>query len=362
MISAMMSQMNRTHLLKYPLLLALGLGLSSCGAEVEGEGGDAPTGPQRSRLGQVLQRGELQCGVSGELPGFSFVQQNGEYVGLDVDICRAIAAALFNDAKAVEYRNLNAKERFTAVQTGEIDILSRNTTWSVSRDTSVGMEFAPVVFYDSQAIMVRKSSGLKKLEDLKNKSICIQIGTTTEQNLTDQMRKRGIPFKPIVFEEINTVFSAYSEGRCEGVTADRSQLVSRRTKLGKPDDHEVLAEALSKEPLAPAVADGDSRWQDVVKWVIYGLIEAEELGITSKNIDQQLQSKDPTIKRLLGVEGDLGKGLGLSNDFMVRIIRQVGNYGEIYDRNLGKQTPLNLPRGQNDLWNRGGLMYAPPFR
>ncbi len=343
-----------------PLTFILLLGLTACGAETEGEvtGG----GQQRNRMSVVQARGELQCGVSGELPGFSFVQPNGDYVGLDVDICRAIAAAMFNDAKAVEFRNLNAKERFTAVQTGEIDILSRNTTWSMSRDTSVGLEFGPVVFYDSQAIMVRKGEKIEKLEDLKNKSICIQIGTTTEQNLTDQMRKRGIPFKPIVFEEINTVFSAYSEGRCEGVTADRSQLISRRTKLAKPDAHIVLAEALSKEPLAPAVADGDSRWQDLIKWTIYGLIEAEELGITSQNIDQQLQSKDPTVRRLLGVEGDLGKGLGLSNDFVVRMIRQVGNYGEIYDRNLGSKTPLSLPRGQNDLWNKGGLMYSPPFR
>lgn len=343
-----------------PLTFILLLGLTACGAETEGEvtGG----GQQRNRMSVVQARGELQCGVSGELPGFSFVQPNGDYVGLDVDICRAIAAAMFNDAKAVEFRNLNAKERFTAVQTGEIDILSRNTTWSMSRDTSVGLEFGPVVFYDSQAIMVRKGEKIEKLEDLRNKSICIQIGTTTEQNLTDQMRKRGIPFKPIVFEEINTVFSAYSEGRCEGVTADRSQLISRRTKLAKPDAHTVLAEVLSKEPLAPAVADGDSRWQDLIKWTIYGLIEAEELGITSQNIDQQLQSKDPTVRRLLGVEGDLGKGLGLSNDFVVRMIRQVGNYGEIYDRNLGSKTPLSLPRGQNDLWNKGGLMYSPPFR
>ncbi len=342
-----------------PLAIVLLLGLTACGAETEGE---VTGGAQRNRMGIVQARGELQCGVSGELPGFSFVQPNGDYVGLDVDICRAIAAAMFNDAKAVEFRNLNAKERFTALQTGEIDILSRNTTWSMSRDTSVGLEFGPVVFYDSQAIMVRKGEKIEKLEDLKNKSICIQIGTTTEQNLTDQMRKREIPFKPIVFEEINTVFSAYSEGRCEGVTADRSQLVSRRTKLAKPDTHTILAEALSKEPLAPAVSDGDARWQDLLKWTVYALIEAEELGITSQNIDQKLQSKDPTVRRLLGVEGDLGKGLGLSNDFVVRMIRQVGNYGEIYDRNLGAKTPLNLPRGQNDLWNKGGLMYAPPFR
>ncbi|OUC12187.1 MAG: amino acid ABC transporter substrate-binding protein [Alkalinema sp. CACIAM 70d] len=343
--------------------VSLVVALAGCGAEVD-TGGSVPVGgsAQSARLSVVQGRGELVCGVSGELPGFSFVNQDGEYSGLDVDICRAIAAALFDNPNAVEFRNLNAKERFTAVQTGEVDILSRNTTWSLSRDTSVGMEFAPVVFYDSQAIMVRKSSGIRKLADLRNKSICIQIGTTTEQNLTDQMRRRNIPFKPIVFEDVNTVFGTYAGGRCDGVTADRSQLVSRRTKLPNATDNIILDEALSKEPLAPAVRDGDSQWQDVVKWVVYALIEAEELGITVSNLPQQLKSEDPRVKRFLGTEGDLGKGLGLSNDFAVRIIRHVGNYGEIYDRNLGSKTPLNLPRGQNQLWSNGGLMYAPPFR
>ncbi|MEB3295477.1 MAG: amino acid ABC transporter substrate-binding protein [Synechococcales bacterium] len=345
------------------VLGAVSVAIVGCGAEVEtNDAGMGNPGQKSERLATVIGRGQLICGVSGELPGFSFVDQNGEYSGLDVDICRAIAAALFNDAEAIEFRNLNAKERFTAVQTGEVDILSRNTTWIASRDTSVGMEFAPVVFYDSQAVMVRNNSGMKKLTDLKSKSICIQIGTTTEQNLTDQMRKRSIPFKPIVFEDINTVFESYLQGRCDGVTTDRSQLVSRRSKFPKSADHMILSEPLSKEPLAPAVADGDSGWQDVVKWVVYTLIEAEELGITSQNIDQQLQSQDPTIRRMLGVEGDVGKGLGLSNDFAVRIIKKVGNYGEIYDRNLGSKTPLNLPRGQNDLWTKGGLMYSPPFR
>lgn len=345
--------------------LAILVIMTGCGAEVDTGGGvstGGAGGQSGGRLAVVRSRGELFCGVSGEIPGFSFVGQDGEYSGLDVDVCRAIAAAVLNDPNAVEFRNLNAKERFTAVQTGEVDVLSRNTTWSLSRDTSVGMEFAPVVFYDSQAIMVRRSSGIKTLADLKNKSICIQIGTTTEQNLTDQMRRRNIPFKPIVFEDVNTVFGTYAEGRCEGVTADRSQLVSRRSKLPNPNDHLILDEALSKEPLAPAVADGDAQWQDVVRWVVYALIEAEELGITSKNIDQQLKSSDPQVKRFLGVEGDLGKGMGLTNDFAVRIIKQVGNYGEIYDRNLGPNTPLNLPRGQNKLWSEGGLMYSPPFR
>ncbi len=354
--------------------LLLMVSLSACG-----DAADVPTGPKGStgpsanggtagsqavsgKLAAVLSQDQLVCGVSGELPGFSFVSQNGDYSGLDVDVCRAIAAALFNDPDKVEFRNLNAKERFTAVQTGEVDILSRNTTWSISRDTSVGLEFAPVVFYDSQALMVQKSSGIKDLTDLKNKSICIQIGTTTEQNLTDQMRKRGIPYKPLVFEDVNTVFGAYGEGRCAAVTTDRSQLISRRTKFPQPNEHVILDAALSKEPLAPAIVDGDSQWHDVVKWVIYALIEAEELEITAQNLAEKLKSPDPTVKRFLGVEGTLGKDMGLSNDFVARIIKHVGNYGEIYERNLGSKTPLNLPRGQNRLWNQGGLLYSPPFR
>jgi general L-amino acid transport system substrate-binding protein len=314
------------------------------------------------RLATVRTRDELVCGVSGELPGFSFIDENGDYSGLDVDVCGAIAAALFNDPSKVDFRNLNAKERFTAVQTGEVDVLSRNTTWSMSRDTSVGMEFAPVVFYDSQGIMVRQDSNIKTLADLRNKVICMQTGTTTEQNLTDQMRKRQIPFKPLVFEDVNTMFGAYAGKRCDGVTADRSQLVSRRTTLPHPNEHRLLPDALSKEPLAPAVADGDSQWQDIVKWVVYSLIEAEELGITQKNLDQQLNSPDPNIRRFLGVEGNLGQDAGLSPDFAARIIKHVGNYGEIYDRHFGPKTPLALPRGQNNLWNQGGLLYSPPFR
>jgi general L-amino acid transport system substrate-binding protein len=345
-------------------LLALAFSpIASCGDSADvGEVGVGAKGQARGKLAAILARGELSCGVSGELPGFSFVDKNGDYSGLDVDICRAIAAALFDDPNKVEYRNLNAKERFTAVQTGEIDILSRNTTWSLSRDTSVGLEFAPVVFYDSQGLMVRSANGIKQLSDLKNKSICIQIGTTTEQNLTDQMRQRNIPFKPLVFEDVNTVFGTYAEGRCDAVTADRSQLISRRLKLPNPQEHQILDTALSKEPLAPAVTDGDSQWQDTVKWVIYGLLEAEELGVTQANLEQQLKSSDPTVKRLLGTEGTLGKDMGLTNDFIARMIRHVGNYGEIYDRNLGPKTPMNLPRGQNKLWRDGGLMYAPPIR
>jgi len=339
------------------------LPLSACG-----DSGSAPPaqpgagGQPSGRLATVLSRGKLVCGVSGELPGFSFVGADGKYSGLDVEVCRAIAAALFDNPDAVEFRNLNAKERFTAVQTGEVDILSRNTTYTLSRDTSVGLDFAPIVFFDGQGIMVKKSSGIKTLADLKGKSICIQTGTTTEQNLTDQMRKRGIAYTPVVFEDVNTTFATYAEGRCDGVTADRSQLISRRTTLPNPADNVILEEVLSKEPLAPAVAGGDSAWADTVRWTIYALMEAEELGLTQKTVTEQSGSTDPTIKRFLGTEGDLGKGMGLTNDFALRAIKHVGNYGEIYDRNLGPQTALNLPRGQNNLWTKGGLLFSPPFR
>ena len=336
-----------------------GLLLVGCSEPTTTPGGE---GQPAGRLATILNRGKLVCGVSGELPGFSFVGQDGKYSGLDVDVCRAIAAALFDNPDAVEYRNLNAKERFTAVQTGEVDILSRNTTWTTSRDTSVGLEFAPIVFYDGQGIMVKQASNIKTLADLKDKAICIQIGTTTEQNLTDQMQKRGIPYKPVVFEDVNTTFATYAEGRCDAVTADRSQLVSRRTTLPNPAEHIILEEPLSKEPLAPAVAGGDAAWADVVRWTVFSLIEAEELGITSQNLTQFNTSKDPAIRRFLGIEGDLGKGMNLPNDFASRVVKHVGNYGEMYDRNLGAQTKLNLPRGQNSLWTKGGLLFSPPFR
>ncbi len=322
------------------------------------DGGRAPTG----RLQQILNRGKLVCGVSGELPGFSFVDSTGKYAGLDVDVCRAIAAAVFDNPDAVEFRNLNAKERFTAVQTGEVDVLSRNTTWTLSRDTSVGMEFAPVVFYDGQGLLVRQASGIKTVDDLKGKAVCMQTGTTNEQNFTDQMRKRKLSFTPVVFEDVNAVFAAYAEGRCQAVTSDRSQLTSRRTTLPQPNQHQVLEVVLSKEPLAPAVADGDAQWLGVVKWVVYSLIEAEELGISSKNIATATTNPDPVVQRFIGKEGELGKGLGLATDFTVRVIRHVGNYGEIYTRNLGEGTPLNLSRGLNRLWTQGGLLYSPPFR
>ena len=324
--------------------------------------GTTDSANQGGRLQTVLNRGQLKCGISGELPGFSFLDQQGEYSGLDVDICRAIAAALFDDPEAVEYRTLNAKERFTAVQTGEIDVLSRNTTWTLDRDSSVGMSFAPVIFYDGQGMMVKTNSNIKTLDDFQGRSVCTQTGTTNEQNLSDQMRKRQVDYTPVVYEDINAAYTAYAEGRCDGITSDRSQLISRRTAQPQPEEHEILEIVMSKEPLAPAVADGDSQWADVVRWVVFATIAAEELEITSENWEQSTQSEDPVIKRFLGTEDNLGEGLGLTNEFAARVVKHVGNYGEIYDRNLGPETLLDLDRGLNRLWTKQGLLYSPPFR
>lgn len=336
--------------------------IAACASACSTASTTAPTATPKSRLDIVLERGKLACGVSGEVPGFSFVDRDGKYSGLDVDFCRAIAAALFDDPNAVTYRNLNAKERFTALQTGEIDVLIRNTTWTISRDTSTGMEFAPVTFYDGQGLMVRASSGMKRLEDLKGASICIQSGTTTELNLSDQMRKRNTSYQPLTFEDVNATFAAYEAGRCKGVTADRSQLVARRSLLSKPDDHVLLDVVMSKEPLAPSTNNNDSKWSDAVKWIVYAPIAAEELGLTSNNVGNQSGTQNSEVKRFLGLEGDLGKNMGLTNDFAARVVKHVGNYGEIYERNLGAKSKLNLPRALNRLWTDGGLMYAPPFR
>ena len=313
-----------------------------------------------SRLTTVTSRGNLICGVNGQLPGFSFVNENGEYSGMDVDLCKAVAAALFDAPNEVEYRDLSAQERFTAVQSGEVDLLSRNTTWTLSRDTSVGMEFAPTTFYDGQGLLVTKESGIKGLKDLNNKSVCVLSGTTNEQNLADRIRRLGLNYSPVVFEDVDLLYGAYEQGRCEAATSDRSQLTARRAVLGKPDAHQVLDVVLSKEPLGPLVADGDSQWFDVVKWVTYAMVEAEELGINSQNIDSFANTNDPEIKRFLGMEGNLGEDMGLPNDFAKRVVKHVGNYGEVYERNIGE--PFGLERGLNALWENGGLMYSPPFR
>jgi general L-amino acid transport system substrate-binding protein len=320
----------------------------------------ADTGGGASALNTVLDRGSLICGVNGQLPGFSFVDSKGEYSGMDVDYCRAIAAALFDDPTKVEFRNLSAQERFTALAAGEVDVLIRNTTWTINRDTALGLEFLPTTFFDGQGMMVTTASGVSDLKGLSGKSICVQSGTTTEQNLTDSFRKLNIPFTPVVFDDEDALYSAFTQGRCQAATSDRSQLTARRKSLPNPDNYEVLEEVISKEPLGPAVRNNDSRWADAVKWIVYGTFQAEELNITKASLAQAETSADPEVKRLLGKEGTLGTDMGLPNDFMVRVIRAVGNYGEIYDKNIG--TPFGLERGINNLWTEGGLIYAPPFR
>ncbi|MBE9146131.1 amino acid ABC transporter substrate-binding protein [Planktothrix mougeotii] len=320
------------------------------------------SGTGQSRLDIVKQRGKLICGVDGKIPGFSFVNESGQYSGLDVDLCKAVAAAVLGDPNAVEFRNLDSTERFEALKAGEVDMLSRNTTWTISRDTSVGLEFAPTTFYDGQGMMVRQDSGITKLEDFQGKAVCVEAGTTTELNLTDAMRQRGIQFETVTFQQADPAYAAYAEGRCQGMTSDKSQLVARRSTLPNPNEHLLLDVTMSKEPLGPLTVNNDSTWFDVVKWTTFALFEAEELGVNQTNVDQLKTSDNPNIKRFLGTEGDLGKGMGLSNDFAANAIKAVGNYGEVYERNLGEGSQFKLPRGQNALWTNGGLMYSPPFR
>ncbi len=349
------------------LAAALGLTLTACGGATTttapaGDGDAAAPAASKSRLDLVKERGKLVCGVDGGIPGFSFVDESGTYSGLDVDVCRAVAAAVLGDDQAVEYRRLDSTERFTALAGGEVDMLSRNTTWTISRDTSVGLEFAPTTFYDGQGMMVRTDSGITDLEGFAGKAICVETGTTTELNLTDQMSKLGVDFEPVVFQDADAAYAAYDEGRCEGMTSDKSQLVARRSTLPNPTDHTLLAVTMSKEPLGPVTVNNDSAWFDVVKWTVFGLMQAEEFGITSENIGTFAATEDPNIKRFLGGEGTLGTDMGLPNDFMVKVITQVGSYGEIFDRNVGAGSQFKLEREQNSLWTEGGLMYSPPFR
>ena len=340
-----------------PLLLAL----ASCATAPE---------EKVSLLEQVKSNGELRCGVSGRLPGFSSVDSEGAYEGLDVDICRAVAAAVLGNPDDVAYTQLTAAQRFTALSSGEIDMLSRNTTQTLSRDSAGGngLAFAPVVFYDGQGVMVRKDSGITNLEGLEDKTFCARAGTTTERNLNDVMQAEGIAYELVKFETPDQMEGAYLAGRCDAATADRSSLNSSRAGFEAPDEHVILDKVLSKEPLAPATVDGDSQWADAVRWVVHGLMAAEEQGITQGNIDDQVTSatsgenqENAAIRRFLGIEGDLGAKLGLPNDFVVQAVRAVGNYGEIYDRHLGPDTPTFIPRGLNDSYVDGGLHYAPPF-
>jgi general L-amino acid transport system substrate-binding protein len=330
---------------------------------------EAPEQPSEGRLALVQERGQLICGVNGGLPGFSFVEDDGTNSGFDADFCRALAAAVLGDPEAVEFRALSTDQRGPALQTGEVDVLIRNTTWTVSRDTSWGL-FAPTTFYDGQAIMVNSTlTDATTIDELEGATVCVQSGTTTELNLTDRM---GDTIEPIVFPEIEPTYAAYEEGRCDAVTSDRSQLVAQRTAFANPEDHLILEEVMSKEPLGPVAPLNDDQWFNVVKWVVYATIQAEELEITQDNVeDLAASTEDPVVQRLLGVpfspeEGEpaapFESGLGLEPDWVVSVISAVGNYGEIYDRNLGPGTPFDLDRGLNNLWTEGGLLYAPPYR
>jgi len=313
-------------------------------------------------LAAVQERGMLVCGVNGGLPGMSVLNADtGLYEGMDGDYCRAVAAAVLGDDTAVEYRTLTADQRATAIQGGEVDVIFRNTTNTLSRDASWG-DFGPTIFYDGQGMMTRAELGATTLEDLDGATICVTSGTTTEQNLADQMTFRGLAFEPVVAAEIDSVYGAYEEGRCDAVTSDRSQLVGRRSTFANPDEHVILDVVMSKEPLAPLTATGDNQWTDVITWIVNATIEAEELGITSENLADFQGGDNPVVQRLLGETGELGSLLGLSDTFVVDIISAVGNYGEIYDRAFGPDTALNLERGPNALWINGGLMYSPPFR
>jgi general L-amino acid transport system substrate-binding protein len=313
-------------------------------------------------LRNVQNKGFVQCGVTQGLAGFSQPDSAGNWVGFDVDFCRAVAAAIFNDPTKVRFSPLSAKDRFTALQSGEIDVLARNSTWSLQRDTSLGLNFTGVNYYDGQGFMVRKSLNVKSARELSGASICVQTGTTTELNVADYFRANNMKYEPVVFVTADETIKAYESGRCDVFTTDASGLYAQRLNLSNANDHMVLPEIISKEPLGPVVRHGDDQWFDVVKWVLFAQVTAEELGITKANVDQQLQSTNPEVRRTLGIEGNLGEALGLTKDWVVRIVKHVGNYGESFERNLGPSTRLGIARGLNALWNKGGLQYAPPIR
>ena len=324
--------------------------------------GPAPAQSGEDTLAAVQARGILNCAVSGSLLAFSYVDDAGTMQGFDADYCRAVAAAVLGDSEAVEFRSTNASERFPVLQSGEVDVLIRNTTWTISRDTSLGFNFAPTTFYDGQGMLVRKDSGIETLEDMNGGTVCVNAGTTTEKNLADVFRSLGIDYEPVVFAETNDVLKAYDEGRCDGWTTDKSGLIANSQLLTNPEDHKILDVTMSKEPLGPLVRHGDDNWFDIVKWTTFCTFQAEELGINSANVDDMLGSDDPVVRNTLGVEGDLGQAMGLNNDFCYQVIKQVGNYEEIYNRALGPDTVYNVPRGLNAQWTDGGLLYSPPFR
>ncbi|GKX35954.1 MAG: amino acid ABC transporter substrate-binding protein [Rhizobiaceae bacterium MnEN-MB40S] len=313
-------------------------------------------------LEDVKAKGSLQCGVSQGLPGFSNPDDSGNWSGLDVDFCRAVAAAIFGDATKVDFTPLSAKERFTALQSGEVDVLSRNTTWTMTRDTTLGLNFSVVNYYDGQGFMIRKDMNINSALQLSGASICTNTGTTTELNVADYFRANDMEYELVAFEKADEVVAAYDAGRCDVYTTDASGLYAQRLKLTDPNAHVVLPEIISKEPLGPVVRQGDDEWLNIIKWTHFAMLNAEELGVTSENVDSMKESANPAIKRLLGTEGEFGAPIGIPNDWAYNIIKEVGNYGETFDRNVGPDTPLAISRGVNALWTNGGLQYGPPIR
>ncbi len=313
-------------------------------------------------LEMVKKRGFLSCGVSQGLPGFSSPDDRGQWTGLDVDYCRAVAAAIFNDPNKVKFTPLSAKDRFTALQSGEIDILSRNSTWTLSRDASLGLSFAAITYFDGQGFMVRKSLKVNSALELNGASICTQTGTTTELNIADYFRAHNLKYEIIAFATNDEAVKAYDSGRCDAFSTDASGLYAEKLKVTNASEHVILPDIISKEPLGPFVRQGDDQWRNVAKWVHFAMLNAEELGVGSKTIDDALQSEKPEVRRLVGTEGNYGEQLGLTRDWAVRIVKHVGNYGEAFERNIGGGSKLGIARGLNALWNKGGLQYAPPIR
>jgi general L-amino acid transport system substrate-binding protein len=323
----------------------------------------AASAASAATLDDVKSKGFIQCGVNTSLIGFASPDEQNNWNGLDVDFCRAVAAGIFNDGQKVKFSPLTAKDRFAALASGEVDILSRNTTWTMSRDTSLGLKFVGVMYYDGQGFMVKKSLGVDSALKLNGATVCTQTGTTTELNLADFFRANNMTYQVVAMEKNDEVLKAYEAGRCDSYTTDQSGVYAERLKLANPDDHIVLPEIISKEPLGPLVRQGDDGWFNIVKWTYFALLNAEELGVTQANVDDmKANSTNPEIRRLLGAEGDFGTGLGLTNDWAVNIIKAVGNYGEIFDRNVGPSTALKIERGKNALWSKGGLQYGMPIR
>jgi len=314
-------------------------------------------------LDAVKARGQLVCGVNTSGPGFSNADSQGKWTGLDVDFCKAVAAAVLNDASKVKFVPLNSQQRFTSLQAGEVDVLSRNSTWTLTRDASLGIVFTGINYYDGQGFMVPKKVKIESAKKMNGATVCVQAGTTSEKNVADYFGANNMKYKPVVFDTAEAITSAFFAGRCQVYTTDMSDLAGARTKAPKADDYVILPEVISKEPLGPSVRRGDDEWFEIVRWTLFAMLEAEEHGLTQANVDEQKTSnKDPNVQRFLGVSEDTGKLLGLDKEWAYRIVKQVGNYGESFERNLGPKSPVGLPRGVNNLWTKGGLMYAPPIR